>query len=128
MPVYLGRFRELRGFPTAGKILVREKVVVLPMNLAVARWASRAGDRVTDVTSLGQQAMGYRRLPTARRRRKNDRERAHSRFSTCSRIRSSSSLIAITSSWIWASLALLPTVFASRFISWRINPRRLPTG
>src|SRR5690606_38626996 len=52
----------------------------------------------------------------------------HSTFSTCSRSRSISSLIAITRCSIAASFALAPIVFVSRCISWIRKLSRFPTG
>src|SRR5207302_8891257 len=115
--VHLRRFGEVAFRLTALEVLEREKMVVAAIYLSLSGRTGCAGYRVPDVRSHRQQLVGDRRLSAPGRRRQNDRERHYSRFSTCSRIRSSSSLIAITSSWIWASLALLPTVFASRTIS-----------
>src|SRR5450759_1662290 len=128
MAVNLCRLGKLPCGLAALEFLEREEMVVPAVHLSRPRRPRRARDRVADIGSHRQQPMSYGSLPSAGRRRQDDRERHYSRFSTCSRIRSSSSLIAITSSWIWASLALLPMVFASRTMSWRMNPSRFPTG
>src|SRR4029079_19520043 len=113
---------------TALELFLGEKIVIAPFGLTGTRRPRRTRNRVPDILSGRQKLVSDGRLPAPGGRRENDGDRHYSRFSTCSRLRSSSSFVAITSSWIWASLALLPIVFASRTISWSMNPSLLPTG
>ena len=92
---------------------------------AAAAWCTISSSRRR--RAARSSSLRDRRLSAARRRGKDDRKRIHSRFSTCSRIRSSSSLIRITSCSIAASFALLPVVLASRSSSCSRKPSRLPT-
>src|SRR5678816_1209251 len=119
---------ELVEGPLAFELVLREEKVVFPLLLPGARGARGARHRVAHVLPALEQHPSDRRLAAARRRRQDQRKRDHSRFSTCSRIRSSSSLISTTSASIAASLALLPVVFASRSISCSRKPSLLPTG
>ncbi len=95
--VHLRRLREFPTLPPADELAARQEVIVRSVHFTSPRVPRRARHRVPEIRPPGQQHPGDRRLAAARRRRENDREIAHSRFSTCSRIRSSSSLISTTS-------------------------------
>src|SRR5260370_31073151 len=118
----LGRFGEFPGLLPAFEVFRREEMVIATMHLTITGRPRSAGHRVTDVVPRDQQFVRDGRFPSARGRRQNDRERHYSSFYTCSRIRSSSSLIARTSSRIGPSFALLPTVLASRTITLNMTP------
>ena len=129
--VHLGRLGELaRAHARRGTPPGSGNNNHVPSYFARPRRPRRTGDGVAEVlapASSSSRAMVV--FPPPRRRA--DRmigKRVHSRFSTCSRIRSSSSLIeqhVVQRSP--ASFALLPVVFASRSISWSRKPSRLPT-
>ena len=106
--VHLRRLGELARLALGDELVAGQEVVVLAVDLARPRLARRARHRIPDVGSPLEQLARDRRLSAARRRREDDGKWVHSRFSTCSRIRSSSSLIRITSCRIAASFALLP--------------------
>src|SRR5689334_8848142 len=127
VPMDVRRLSELARVPLALELGARQKIIILPVRFADPRYPRRTRNRVAEVRPLSEQLASDRRLSAARRRRKDDRKRVHSRFSTCSRIRSSSSLMPSTSWRITASFPLLPVVFASRNSSCNKNPNRFPT-
>src|SRR5690554_1150945 len=111
---------------------VIHEVVVDAVPLVVARRARGRGHRKDDVLVALDERARQRRLASAAGGGEHEREcvlpALHSTFSTCSRSRSISSLIAITRCSIAASFALAPIVFVSRCISWIRKLSRFPTG
>src|SRR5690606_5607050 len=104
-----------------------KEVIVPTVHLSFPPGSRRCRHGVTQVSSTLQKLTSYRGFPTARWSTENQREgQVHSTFSTCSLNRSSSSFSSTTSATIAASFALLPSVFASRSISWSRKPSRFP--
>src|SRR5690606_31514205 len=115
-------------------LLGAEEVVAAVEFPGAGRTGGHRNGKANIAPTLGQ-AAGQCGFPRPGGRRKDDREGHgcgpsglhHSTFSTCSRKRSTSSLIATTRCAISALFALDPIVFASRCISCTRKESRFPT-
>src|SRR3954470_22028330 len=152
VPVHFRAFEKLAGIMTLHEIVDGGEVIVLAVLLLWTRRARRGRDRQTDRSVAGEQRIHERRLAGARRR--DDHEQVagicagirvarraavacvmighvvmlppYSRFCTCSRICSMSSLSVIDESASSFAAAFEPSVFASRFSSCIMKSSRLP--
>ena len=113
--------RILRAFDARAKIGFGKKVIILAIDLAGARRASRAGNGVNEIGRLAERVTERRfaRAGGSGDDEKNSvaAELPYSRFWICSRIFSTSDLQATTWREISASPAFAPNVFSSREIS-----------
>src|SRR5829696_1710525 len=125
--VDLRRLGEGPVLPLGDELRTGHEIVITSGHFGRTRCPGGARNGVTEVWPPGEQHPGDGGLSPSARSAENHREGAHSRFSTCSRIRSSSSLIWSTSATIAPSVPLLPVVFASRSISCSRKPSRFPT-
>src|SRR3982751_5660023 len=110
-------FGERTLLPFGEELGAADEIIITSGHFARPGRPGRTRHRVAEILTPTQERLRDRRLPAPARRAQDDRKRAHSRFSTCSRIRSSSSFTWSTSATIALSLPLLPVVFASRSIS-----------
>src|SRR5262245_1474958 len=128
LPTVLCPLHELPGRHSALELSPLEEVVVHAVHFVAAHRSGRGRDGVTDVFACLEQMARNRGLPAPGGRGEHEQERGYSKFSSCSRNRSSSPFIATTACCMAASLALEPIVLISRPISCARNPSCLPTG
>src|SRR5690606_38531557 len=134
--VYHRPFEELPGVDHPPEFFLRVEEVVDAVPFARTRIPRGGRDRELHVVAPLPQQPRDGGLTGPRRRGEDDRKEApvrlprwriHSTFSTCSRRRSTSSLIATTRCAIPALFAFDPMVFASRCISCTRKDSRFPT-
>src|SRR5206468_183975 len=136
MAVHLRPLEKPPGRPASLELLATQEPVLHAVGFTGTARPRGVGDREHALAARGQQpihegALAHSRGPGDHEqepgRHEPERSRGlarcripipHSTFCTCSRRRSSSSLITITACAVSTSLDLEPIVFASRFISW----------
>src|ERR1051326_7937750 len=128
VPGVFGPFHEGPGRHALLKLPTLQEVILPPVLLALAPLPRRGRDRIGHVFARVQQVARDGGLSAPRGRGDHQQERTYSKFSSCSRNRSSSPFMATTACCMTASFAFEPIVFASRPSSWARKPSRLPTG
>src|ERR1051326_120703 len=128
VPGVFGPFHEGPGRHALLELPALQEVILPPVLLALAPLPRRGRDRIGHVFARVQQVARDGGLSAPRGRGDHQQERTYSKFSSCSRNRSSSPFMATTACCMTASFAFEPIVFASRPSSWARKPSRLPPG
>src|SRR5438105_5415884 len=126
--VHLGALEEFAPLLHDGKGSFIHEVVVDAVLFARPRRPRRVGDRDLQAGIVAHDGVDERSLARAGRSSDDEQLSAHSRFCTCSRICSMSSLSSSAQSEMGAVAALEASVFASRLSSWAMKSRRFPTA
>src|ERR1041384_1593508 len=128
VPGVFGPFHEGPGRHALLKPPTLQEVILPPVLLALAPLPRRDRDRIGHVFARVQRGARDGGLSPPRGRGDHQQERTYSKFSSCSRNRSSSPFMATTACCMTASFAFEPSVFASGPSSWAGKRSRLPTG
>src|SRR4051812_10445543 len=95
--MHLRGFGEGAALPLGDELRAAHEIIVTSVNFAGPGAPGSATHGVAQILTASQERLGDGRFSPAAGSAEDDREAAHSRFSTCSRMRSNSSLIRSTS-------------------------------